>query len=667
VLGKWVMDLQEFRAYHPFRIMKPIAAVLLFACIATAQDLKPPARAFPPVGDQLTDADRAALTEELKLLQAEFDELPKKKENANAEIFLKAVRYALDYTEYYKPADAGIDRGLLAEGRNRIMALKNGQQPWMTAKGLVVRGYYSPIDGSPQPFALEIPSDAPAEKAPAWLWLQGRGETRTDHHFIEERLGRAGQFRPPGTIVVHPWGRYCVGTKNAGEQDVLHVRDLLVAEGRIDPKRVALCGFSMGGAGAWMLGAHYTDKWTVVHAGAGFVEVRKFQNLKDEVVSAMPPWEVTLWGQNDVPDYARNLLNVPVIAYSGENDKQRQAAEIMTGVLANEGLTLKHFIGPKTEHKYEPEVKKQVEEEIQKALLNPPASYPLKLTYQTKTLDYSKLYWLEATGLEEHWKDSRIDATIDAPLPSAKSAEIKTKNISSMKLRSWDGEDFAGPLTIKIDDQELTASGGGKAILLTKTAGKWTVGAAENTNILRKRPGLQGPIDDAFTAPFMYVLPEGPCATPEADAWVKAELAYQTDRWRYLMRGDVRTKKASEVTPDDVKNYNLIIWGDPKANPLIRTLLPRLPIQWTADKISVGDKSAASSGHIISMIYPTPAGRYIVLNSGLTFRENHKSNAVQNPQLPDWAIIDISVPPDGNSPGKVVAADFFDENWKPKK
>ncbi len=647
--------------------MKPIAALIALACTATAQDLKPPARAFPAVGDKLTEQDRAALTEELKLVQADFDTLPKKKENANIEIFLKAVRYALDYSEYYKPEDAGIDRGLLAEAHKRIEAMKKGEQPWMTAKGMVVRGYYSPIDGSAQPFALEIPPDAPDQNAPAWVWLQGRGETRTDHHFLEERQGKPGQFHPPGTIIVHPWGRYCVGTKNAGEQDVLAVRELLVKEGRIDPKRIALCGFSMGGAGAWLLGAHYTDKWTVVHPGAGFVEVRKFQNVKDEVFAAMPPWEITLWGQNDVPDYARNLLNVPVIAYSGENDKQRQAAEIMTEVLAKEGLTLKHLIGPKTEHKYEPETRKQVEAEIQKVLLNPPASYPLKVTFQTRTLDYSEMYWIEVTGLEEHWKDSRVDATLDAPIPSAKKAEIQTKNVTSLKLRPLNGESFGSSIDISIDGQPLTASGGGKAILLTKTAGKWAAGAAEDTTTLRKRPGLQGPIDDAFTAPFMFVLPDGFCATREVDAWVKEEIAYQTDRWRYLMRGDVRSKKASEVTPDDVKNYNLILWGDAKGNPLVGKLLPRLPVQWTAEKITVGEHSVPAKGHVLSMIYPTPGGRYIVLNSGLTFRENHKSNAVQNPQLPDWALIDLSVPPDGLAPGKVVAADFFDENWKVKK
>ena len=32
--------------------------------------------------------------------------------------------------------------------------------------------------------------------------------------------------------------------------------------------------------------------------------------------------------------------------------------------------------------------------------------------------------------------------------------------------------------------------------------------------------------------------------------------------------------------------------------------------------------------------------------------------------LPDYAVIDISTPPDSRFPGKVVRAGFFDEMWK---
>ena len=49
------------------------------------------------------------------------------------------------------------------------------------------------------------------------------------------------------------------------------------------------------------------------------------------------------------------------------------------------------------------------------------------------------------------------------------------------------------------------------------------------------------------------------------------------------------------------------------------------------------------------------------------FREAHdKTNSLQNPKLPDWAILDITQPPNDESAGKVVAADFFNERWQVK-
>jgi hypothetical protein len=72
---------------------------------------------------------------------------------------------------------------------------------------------------------------------------------------------------------------------------------------------------------------------------------------------------------------------------------------------------------------------------------------------------------------------------------------------------------------------------------------------------------------------------------------------------------------------------------------------------------------------------PGPRGRiyygegrgYIVLNSGLTFREGHdRTNSLQNPKLPDWAIIDITQPPDAFAPGRIHDAGFFDERWQLK-
>lgn len=623
-----------------------------------------PDRVIPPLGEKLAEADRVTLTTTLAALTQRFDALPKKHANANAEIFLKAVRYAIENKEFYHPDDTGKARDLLAEAGRRITDLAAGRSPWLTATGFVVRGYYSDIDGSPQPFGLEIPENTPRTKAPAWFWLQGRGDTRTDLHFIHERMKKGGEFKPPGTIIVHPWGRYCIGYKGPGGQDVLDVRQLLIDEDKVDSRCTALAGFSMGGAGAWLLGAHYPDQWAVVHTGAGYVDVQRYQKYSEAKIAATPVWERTLWGLNDVPDYTRNLLNVPVISYSGENDPQRASAEIMAGEFQKQGAALTHYIGPKMGHKYDPSVRQQIQDQVQDALLKPTLFYPLKLSLQTRTLAYNKLHWLEITGLEEHWQDTRVDAELDKPFPRTTKVTLTTSNIFSLTIAPPDGSSLRHSIALTIDGQALQAPAAA-VIHLIRQGSTWAFGLPAPG--LRKKNQLQGPIDDAFNAPFLHVLPDKPGFSPETDAWVEKEAAAQISRWRTLFRGDARVKKASDVTQEDVKSYNLILWGDPASNERIAGLLKDLPIKWTKDTLTANSKKYSTTGHLPVLIYPTEedSPHYIVLNSGPTFREAHsKTNSQQNPKLPDWAILDITSPPTPDSAGKVLDAGFFNEAWE---
>ncbi len=67
------------------------------------------------------------------------------------------------------------------------------------------------------------------------------------------------------------------------------------------------------------------------------------------------------------------------------------------------------------------------------------------------------------------------------------------------------------------------------------------------------------------------------------------------------------------------------------------------------------------------MIYPNPLNpkKYIVLNSGVTFREaDYRNNALQTPKLPDYAVVDTTTPADEQAPGKIADAGFFGEHWE---
>jgi hypothetical protein len=187
-----------------------------------------------------------------------------------------------------------------------------------------------------------------------------------------------------------------------------------------------------------------------------------------------------------------------------------------------------------------------------------------------------------------------------------------------------------------------------------------------------KRHGLQGPIDDAFLGRFIIVRPTGKPLHERTEPWVKAEMGRAIREWRRQMRGDAIVKDDKDVTEADIKTSNLILWGDPSSNSLIAKVLPKLPLTWDEKVVTLAGGTHASDTHVPTLIHPNPlnGGRYVVLNSGLTYREyDYLNNARQHAKLPDWAVIDIRTPPSSRWPGKVADADFFDERWqvKPRK
>ena len=202
---------------------------------------------------------------------------------------------------------------------------------------------------------------------------------------------------------------------------------------------------------------------------------------------------------------------------------------------------------------------------------------------------------------------------------------------------------------------------------LHQVDGTWRLGEPDSG--LRKQHGLQGPIDDAFMDSFIVVRPSGRASHDAVDAWTQSELQHLIAEWRRQFRGDAVTLLDHELTEEAIAASNLILFGDPASNTVIERLLPDLPITWNEQKIELGDHSWDASRFAPVMIYPNPLNpsRYIVINSGFTYREYaYLNNARQVPKLPDWAIVDLSVPPDSVWPGRIDAADFFDEQWQVK-
>jgi hypothetical protein len=153
---------------------------------------------------------------------------------------------------------------------------------------------------------------------------------------------------------------------------------------------------------------------------------------------------------------------------------------------------------------------------------------------------------------------------------------------------------------------------------------------------------------------------------PGVANWVAAEQGRAIKEWRRHFRGEPQVKDDTAVTEADIANSNLVLWGDPGSNKVLARVLDKLPVKWTADGVAIGAAKYSSSTHVPVMIYPNPLNpkKYIVLNSGFTYREyDYLNNAREISKLPDWAVIDTTTAPGPRFPGKIANADFFDESW----
>lgn len=594
----------------------------------------------------------------------------------DVQIFHNAVRYAVAHDEIFEAKkEVPVAKKHLQSGMERAKALAEGKAPWTTQTGLVVRGYVSKIDGSVQPYGLVVPASYQAAGTTRHrldVWCHGRGETLSEVNFLQQRQTSPGEFVPANAFVLHPYGRYCCANKLAGEIDCFEALEHIKKNYRIDDNRLVMRGFSMGGAACWQFAVHYPSQWCAAAPGAGFSETAEFLNIFQAEKVQPTDYEKKLWHMYDCTDYAINLFNLPTVAYSGEIDKQKQAADIMAKALSAEGIEMVHIIGPKTGHSYHPEAKREINRRIDAIAARGRQLAPPQVKFQTWTLRYNQSYWVTIHGMDQHWERARIEAEI----VGRGGVRLSTQGVTELELALPAGHapfDVTKPVKITIDGASID---GPKALSdrswtarLAKKAGTWTV-VDSFADGLRKQHGLQGPIDDAFMDRFVMVQPTGKPLNANVGKWVDTEMKHAITHWRQQFRGEALVKNDVDIAATDIANSNLILWGDPSSNAVLAKIADKLPIKWTSQGPSVNGKDYNADGHVPVLIYPNPLNpkKYVVLNSGFTFREyDYLNNARQIPKLPDYAIIDITVPVNSRLPGRVATAGFFDEAWQLKK
>jgi predicted esterase len=596
------------------------------------------------------------------------------------EIFHQAAYWITKHNEFFQKESVTWTHEALDRGLDRAKKIENRKLDWLLTTGrTIVRGYHSIIDNSVQPYAVTLPEDYGKDPSKKWrldIVLHGRDKNLNEVKFLHQ-FGDKAAPKDLDYIRIDIYGRGNNAYRWAGEMDVIEARvnfesfEQMIGRGKvIDKQRQVLRGFSMGGAGAWHLGLHRPDKWCVIGPGAGFTATHGY-------VGKMPAdlgWpQEQLLRIYDAVAYAENAFDVPVVAYAGSKDPQLQAARNIEAALKPTKLPVEFqiLIAPELEHKFPAEWQKKAEDAYAPFIARGRPAYPKRVRFVTYTLKYAACDWVDIMGLEKHYEKTVVDAE-----KTEDGFKVATTNVDLLRLRV--PKDDLRDRTVVIDGQEVNvrpwdSKGGEFHVYLRKLEGKWSATlpqkiAVEQGRKPRKIAALQGPIDDAFTLPFLCVRATGQPWSDRVDDYAAASLKRFQTEWAKYMRGDLPVKNDVDVTSEDIADKNLILFGDPGSNSMIANLLEGLPLTWTKDKLKFAGKDVAAEFFVPVLIYPNPLNptKYVVLNSGHTFHaaDFEGTNALLYPRLGDYALLRLAAKGPALTVEQVEANGLLDEAWK---
>lgn len=640
-----------------------------------------------PSAVPLTDAERSAFLAELKPLQNQLAELRQAPNMsldrwADAEIFVKAVTWALDFGPVADDRSRGLVKFGLRRARERVDALAAGRHPWTDRRGRTARGFVSAVDGSAQPYCLVVPKEYDPAK-PTRLHVVLHGSTAAtgigELVFLEgSDGGDAGVATAPDNpyIELHPMGRLGENSyRFEGETDVDEAIEAVCRDYNIDRSRIVLRGHSLGGVGTWALGLKRPDKYVAIGPGAGPVDTIVFSDSPWPHFVRLAPltsWQKTTLHLVDAIDYTANAGMVPVIAAMGDKDPYFSSHLLMEKEFAKEGIPFSGMVDHGAGHGITQAAFQEHINRLDEIAIRGSDPFPKHIRFVTWTLKFSRCHWIEVLGLAEHYKRAEIDARIDndGSIAIAEPRNITRFAIYPPALPAKGKSVAIAGTRISLPRAEGKES---RSLLFEKQAGSWTcAGPLDAKTLTGKRPGLQGPIDDAFAKRFLCVRGTGKAWNPVVASWADANLSRFADEWRRHYQGYLPIKNDTEVTEQDVQQSNLILFGDPASNLWTRRVLPKLPIKWTRDTLQLGSETYPASDHGIELIYPNPLpganGLYVVLNSGHTYHDAElRFSYMVFPRLGDWAVMKLGDKTPASPPQSVaetvVTSGFFDEAW----
>ena len=533
--------------------------------------------------------------------------------------------------------------------RAESIARTKGDAVYPSSSQMHERAYIAQADGSVQPYWVFVPRDyTPLKKWPLVVFLHGydpkisKINAWIPGNFIWEKA------TDRGFILAVPYGRRNSDFVNVGEDDTLAVTDAVSTRYNADPNRTFLMGPSMGGYGVHNVGLHNSERFAAIAPMCAQTDMYLWFNLNRET---LPRWKQVLYDVNDPRHLKLNAFQMPIFMQHGNADRivsvehsRRFYADLKAlkfPAFYNEIPYGSHFI-------YFEESTFEIAFDWLKELKRAPT--PRRVRFSTGALRNNHSHWVELQGFKKYDQMAHIDAEIQ----DGNIIEVKSENVARFVLKP--PAQFLKaetPVTLIVNGVESNQKYRANLPI------QWPLEITA-ANALRKTPLKSGPIRNCYRDPFLLVY-----GTLKNDGEDEKNARRFLREWDEYADGKPPIKADKNVTFEDKKNFNLVLFGTRESNSLLAAISGKLPLELTTKGYRFGDKEYSGGGKTLGLQFcyasPFNENRMIVVQSGLYWGEelalNHKFDL-----LPEFIVYDDEIELTDKT-NRALTAGFFEDDW----